>query len=143
MSQSFTINSEFTLKAAQTELARQWEEKKWLQISFNYEKTRSLPQNNSLHMYCTDLSLAFNAAGYDMTRVLSHHAEIPWDKRGYNVKERIWRPVQEALCNEKSTTKASTKDYPQIYETVNRFTASKMGISIQWPDKHNISRGAA
>lgn len=141
MSQSFTINSDFTLRAAQQELLKQFEINRWLQISFNYEKTRSLPQNSSLHMYCTDLSLAFNAAGYDMTRVLSHHAEIPWDKKGFNVKERIWRPVQEALCQELSTTKASTKDYPQIYETVNRFTASKMGVSVDWPSKE--SRGAA
>jgi hypothetical protein len=141
VSQSFTINSDFTLRAAQQELLKQFEINRWLQISFNYEKTRSLPQNSSLHMYCTDLSLAFNAAGYDMTRVLSHHAEIPWDKKGFNVKERIWRPVQEALCQELSTTKASTKDYPQIYETVNRFTASKMGVSVDWPSKEN--RGAA
>jgi hypothetical protein len=141
VSQSFTINSDFTLRAAQQELLKQFEINRWLQISFNYEKTRSLPQNSSLHMYCTDLSLAFNAAGYDMTRVLSHHAEIPWDKKGFNVKERIWRPVQEALCQELSTTKASTKDYPQIYETVNRFTASKMGVSVDWPSKE--SRGAA
>ena len=133
MSQSFTINSEWTLKAAQAELAKQWEEKKWLQISFNYDKTRSKPQNSALHLYCTNLGLAFNDAGYDMTKVLTHHASIPWDRKGFNVKEKIWRPVQDALCQELSTAKVSTKDYPKIYETVNRFTAEKMGISIDWP----------
>ena len=141
MSQTFTINSEFTLEMAKKELEKQWHENKWLQISFNYDKTRSLPQNNSLHLYCTNLGLAFNDAGYDMTKVLSHHASIPWDKKGFNVKEKIWRPVQEALCQEQSTTRASTKDYPAIYETVNRFTASRMGISIDWPSKE--TKGAA
>jgi hypothetical protein len=76
MTQSFTINSGFTLQAAQAELAKQWHERKWLQITFNFDKFRTLPQNSSLHLYCSHLSIAFNEAGYDMTKVLSHHADI-------------------------------------------------------------------
>ena len=137
MNSSFTINSEFTLQAAQAELARQWNEKKWLQISFNFDKFRTIPQNSSLHLYCAHLSIAFNDAGYDMTKVLSHHADIPWDKKGINVKERVWRPVQETLCQKKSTAKLSTQECMQVYETVNRFTASRMGVSVDWPSKEN------
>jgi hypothetical protein len=135
MAQSFTINSEFTLQAAQAELAKQWHEKKWLQITFNFDKFRTLPQNSSLHLYCSNLSIAFNEAGYDMTKVLSHHADIPWDEKGYNAKERVWRPVQETLCQKKSSAKLSTQECIQVYETVNRFTASRMGISVDWPSK--------
>ena len=137
MSSSFTINSTFTLQAAQAELARQWNERKWLQISFNFDKFRTIPQNSSLHLYCAHLSIAFNDAGYDMTKVLSHHADIPWDKKGVNVKERVWRPVQETLCQKKSTAKLSTQECMQVYETVNRFTASRMGVSVDWPSKEN------
>ena len=86
-------------------------------------------------LYCKLLGIAFNEAGYDMTQVLSHHASIPWDDKGFNVKERIWRPVQLSLTQEESTTKPATKQYPEIYETVNRFTASRLGISIDWPVK--------
>tara|TARA_R110000772_G_C12928232_1_gene399368 strand:+ start:60 stop:476 length:417 start_codon:yes stop_codon:yes gene_type:complete len=137
MQASFTINSAFTLQAAQAELARQWNERKWLQISFNFDKFRTIPQNSSLHLYCAHLSIAFNDAGYDMTKVLSHHADIPWDKKGINVKERVWRPVQETLCQKKSTAKLSTQECMQVYETVNRFTASRMGVSVDWPSKDN------
>ena len=139
MQASFTINSAFTLQAAQAELARQWNERKWLQISFNFDKFRTIPQNSSLHLYCAHLSIAFNDAGYDMTKVLSHHADIPWDKKGINVKERVWRPVQETLCQKKSTAKLSTQECMQVYETVNRFTASRMGVSVDWPSKENKS----
>ena len=135
MNQSFTINSVFTLAAAQAELAKQWNDKKWLQITFNFDRLRTPPQNSSLHLYCTNLSIAYNDAGLDMTKVLSHHADIPWDLKGFNVKEKIWRPVQAALCQENSTTKMSTKDCMKVYETVNRFTASKMGVSVDWPSK--------
>jgi hypothetical protein len=137
MAQSFTINSEFTLLAAQAELTKQWHEKKWLQITFNFDKFRTLPQNSSLHLYCSHLSIAFNEAGYDMTKVLSHHADIPWDKKGFNVKEKVWRPVQEAVCQKDSTAKLSTQECIQVYETVNRYTAGKMGISVDWPSKEN------
>ena len=139
MSQLFTINSEFTRQAAHAEIDKQWEARKWMQITFNYDKTRTGLQNSSLHLYCTHLSKAFNDAGYDMTKVLSHHADIPWDLKGFNVKEKVWKPVQQAICQETSTTKASTKDYPQIYETVNRFTASRMGVSVDWPSKNRGS----
>lgn len=135
MSQLFTVNSGVTRDFCIEEIKRQYEINKWFQITFNYDKTRTGRQNSSLHLYCTHLSKAFNDAGYDMTRVLSHHAEIPWDLKGFNVKEKIWKPVQQAICQETSTTKASAKDYPQIYETVNRFTASKLGVSVDWPSK--------
>jgi hypothetical protein len=137
VAQSFTINSEFTLQAAQAELAKQWHEKKWLQITFNFDKFRTLSQNSSLHLYCSHLSIAFNEAGYDMTKVLSHHADIPWDAKGYNVKEKVWRPVQEALCQKESSAKLSTQECIQVYETVNRYTAGKMGISVDWPSKES------
>ena len=88
MSQLFTINSEFTRQAAHAEIDKQWEARKWMQLTFNYDKTRTGLQNSSLHLYCTHLSKAFNDAGYDMTKVLSHHADIPWDLKGFNVKEK-------------------------------------------------------
>ena len=140
MNQLFTINSEFTLAAAQAELAKQWHDKKWLQISFNYDRFRTIPQNSSLHRYCTNLSIAYNDAGLDMTKVLSHHADIPWDLKGFNVKEKIWRPIQKVVCQEDSTTKMSTQDCMTIYETINRFTASKQGISVDWPAKKQGGR---
>lgn len=131
--QTFTINSEFTLKAAQDQLAKQWNERKWLQISFNYDKTRSMKQNAALHVYCKMLSEALNDAGLDMKQVLAHHAEIPWDESA--VKNKLWRPIQQAMIEEESTTKARTIDYPAIYETLNRYTASKLGVSVDWPSK--------
>lgn len=132
--QAFTINSEFTLKAAQEQLAKQWHERKWLQISFNYDKTRSSQQNSALHVYCKLLAIELNNAGYSFVIILNgKETECDWNME--RVKDFLWRPIQEALKKEKSTAKVSTKDYPEIYETLNKHTASKLGISIDWPVK--------
>jgi len=136
MSQSFTINSEFTLAAAQAELAKQWTDKKWLQISFNYDKTRSKLQNSALHVYCEMLAKSMNDAGYQFVIIINtKETECDWNMQ--RVKDFMWRPIQEALKKEKSTAKVSTKDYPEIYETLNRHTATRLGISIQWPCKED------
>ena len=131
--QSFTINSEHTLKCFIEHVTKQWNEHKWMQCTFNYDKARSLKQNSALHVYCGMLAESLNDAGLDMKQVLAHHQEIPWTATA--VKERMWRPIQQAMINEDSTTRASTKDYPQIYEALNRHTASRLGISIEWPTK--------
>lgn len=136
--QKFTINSEYTLKCYIEFITKLWREKKWIEATFTTDKKRSGAQNNALHLYCSQLSNQFNAAGLDMVQVLKHHAEIPWDAKGFNVKERIWRPVQEGYCQENSTAKVSTADYPQIYDIVNRYTASKLGISVDWPSKESM-----
>ena len=136
--QNFTVNSLHTLKAAQDYLARQFEEKKWLSFELNYDQQRTSKQNSALHVYCSLLSNSFNEGGFDMIKVLSHHAEIPWDERGYNVKEKIWKPIQKTLIQKGSTTEANRVDYSNVYEVVNNYTATKMGISIAWPTKEKL-----
>ena len=136
--QKFTINSEHTLKCYIEFITKLWHEKKWIEATYNTDKQRSGAQNNALHLYCSQLSIAFNDAGFDMVQVLKHHAELPWDTKGFNVKERIWREVQQGYCQKTSTAKVSTKDYPAIYEIVNRYTAEKMGISVDWPSKDSM-----
>jgi len=136
--QQFVVNSEQTLKAAQDHLAKQWKEKKWLSFQLNYDQQRTKPQNSALHVYCSLLSKALNEAGYDMAVMLKHKGEIPWDERGVNVKERLWRPIQESLQQKESTTMANRKDYTQVYEALNNWTGSKLGISIAWPVKGDL-----
>ena len=134
MTQTFTINSEFTLQAAKAELEKQWNDKKWLQISFNYDKARTSLQNSSLHLYCKFLAEALNEAGHQFVIIINgKETECDWNMQ--RVKDFLWRPIQEALKKKGSTKKLNTKDVSEIYENLNRHTATKLGVSIQWPNK--------
>lgn len=130
-----TINSEPTRDYHHKFIDELFDKHRWFQATYNFDKGRTIKQNSSLHLYCSKVSKAFNDAGLDMVQILSHHADIPWDEKGFNVKERIWKPIQYSQNQQESTAKGSTKDYPKIYEIMNRYTAEKHGIHVPWPHK--------
>lgn len=133
--QGYTINSEHTKKCFHEWVDRMWEEKRFMHFDApSFDRTRSGQQNSALHVYCKLLAEALNDAGYPlMITINGKETEIDWNME--RVKDLMWRPIQEALKKERSTAKVSTKDYPEIYETLNRHTASRLGISIDWPVK--------
>lgn len=108
-------------------------------VIFAYEtgQQRSLSQNAALHLFCEHLATALNDAGFDMVillQALSKRTEIPWTKT--SVKERLWKPVQEAMTGKKSTTEPKRLDYPEIYEALMRIIANNApGVSVEWPVK--------
>lgn len=129
-----TVNSNETLQHAQSRIAELWNEKKWLQISFNFDKQRSEKQNSALHVYCKLLANAMNDAGYPLIiKINGKETEVDWCL--HSVKNYIWRPVQKAINGKHSSKDGSTKDYPEIYENINRHTASKLGINVPWPTR--------
>lgn len=132
--QPFTINSKATLQAAKDFLIKEFNDRKWLQITPNYDKQRTGLQNKALHVYCGLLAEAMNDAGFGFVIIVNRkETECNWTME--RVKDFMWRPIQEALKKETSTARVSTKDYPEIYETLNRHTATKLGISLKWPSK--------
>lgn len=139
--QCFTVNSEHSLKCAQEYLATKWQEKKWLEMRLNFDKTRSIPQNSSLHLYCQQLADALNDAGhYFVITINKVETECNWTME--RVKDFLWRPIQEAITKEKSTTRITTKETTIIYETLNRHTSSKLGVYVLWPSKETLGQAA-
>ena len=97
------------------------------------EKQRTIQQNKSLHLYCRMLSDALNEAGLDMLNVMKPDVDMPWS--GHTVKEFIYKPILEALTGKSSTMDMDTCDPSDIYEIINRHTAEKFGISVEWPSR--------
>jgi hypothetical protein len=91
-------------------------------------KTRTNPQNRSLHLFCELLAKELNEAGLDMKKVLKPNVDIPWNKT--TVKEYIWRPIQKALTTKESTTDIDTKEPSEIWEIINRHLGEKFGIEV-------------
>ena len=101
-------------------------------------KQRTLTQNAALHLLFTRLAEAMDAAGYDVTHVLKHDADIPWNP--VLVKELLWRPVMEAMTEKFSTTELDRVEIGHIYEVLNRHLGQKLGIHVPFPCDEDDTR---
>lgn len=108
-------------------------------VTITGENTRTNPQNAAMHKFFTLLADALNDAGLDQRDVMAkmkEGLEIPWSRD--TVKENLWKPIQNAMLGKDSTTKLTTKEVTDIYEILNRFTASRLGVSIPFPNKDEL-----
>ena len=90
---------------------------------------RSLQQNRSLHMLFNNIANALNDAGLDRKHVIK--AGIQWGPE--SVKNDLWRPLQVATVNKKSTTALKKQEIDIVYETLNRLLGEKYGIHVSFP----------
>ena len=95
---------------------------------------RTALQNRAIHKFCDLLATALNDAGWDMKKTLSKQADIPWHQM--TVKQFLWRPIQVAMLNKSSTAGLEVDEVAKVYETLNRHTASKLGVSVIFPSKN-------
>lgn len=134
MTVTSTINSQPTLEYHHKYTAELLAERKWFQVTYNFDKGRTDKQNSSLHVYCKLLADALNESGQPLIiNLTDKEVEIDWTMQ--LVKDCIWRVIQQAITKKPSSTKLTTKETMSVYEHVNRFTASKKGISLDWPHK--------
>ena len=97
-------------------------------------KQRTLLQNAALYKYFELLAISLNDGGLEIhMEYLGKEIDVPWNKD--SVKERLWRPIQEALYGTKSTTKLETDMVGKVYEVLNRHLASAHGIFVPFPEQ--------
>ena len=95
---------------------------------------RTSLQNSALHKYFSLLATALNDGGLEIhMEYLGKTIEVPWS--GDSVKERLWRPVQEAVIGDKSTTKLDRAQVSECYEVLARHMSEKHFISIPFPQR--------
>jgi hypothetical protein len=100
------------------------------------EKQRTDQQRKSIELFCRFLAKALNDAGMDQRKVFAamrEGVEIPWSQE--TVKENLWKQIQEALFDKKSTTELEPKEVSRVYEVLNRFTGERFGVSLPFPDR--------
>lgn len=95
------------------------------------DNQRTSKQNKALHLLFTHIADELNGAGYDMRRTLKPSIDIPWS--GDTVKEYLWRPVQQAQVQKKSTTELTTKEIDEVFDTINRHLGTKFGLYMAFP----------
>ena len=135
MTEQLIINSDESLDGYLKHIKEQYEQHKYLVLTLKAGMTRTNLQNASLHKYCELLASELNQHGFDMDKTLNDAISIPWNL--LLVKELIWKPVQLAMIDETSTTKANRKDYGAIYDVINRYISEKFGVHVAWPSKES------
>lgn len=95
------------------------------------DKIRTTRQNSALHLMFTQLADELTRAGLDMKKTLKPEIDIRWTPE--NVKEYMWRPIQVALLNKKSTTELTTREIDQVFDIICKHLGEKFGITIEFP----------
>lgn len=98
--------------------------------------TRTNQQNKALHVLFNLLANELNTAGLDMRKTLKPEIDIPWS--GPSVKEYLWRPIQTAQLNKKSTTEMTTVEIDQVFDTINKHLGEKFGIHVRFPNIEDL-----
>ena len=82
------------------------------------------------------LSDSLNGAGLDLKTVLKPEISINWTP--HNIKEYLWRPIQEAMLGKESTTTLNTSDITKIYDVLNRHLGERFGVHVGFPSEDQI-----
>ena len=129
---SITIKTTEDLELFITNAKESLKQNKTLKLTIEARDRRTLTQNSALHLYCEQVAHALNDAGLSVNTFFKEGFEVPFSKE--IVKENIWKPVQEAVIDKKSTAEANKLEYGEVYDHVNR-KLSEYGIHVEWPSK--------
>ena len=101
-----------------------------------YRKTRTNQQNRALHLFFTFLADELNEfTSFKYHGILGKELECPYNS--YIVKEYIWRPLQIALYDKKSTTHLTTKEINEMIDIINN-KLSEIGKYLEFPSIENL-----
>ncbi len=89
-------------------------------------------QNRALHLWLTMLADELNQAGLDQRKVLKPSVSIPWTQEA--AKEQLWKPIQEAMFEKRSTTTLTKVEVGKVEEVLTRHLADRFGVQApSWP----------
>lgn len=100
-------------------------------------KVRTLKQNKALHLYFTLICYNLNEMGHEFTYNGLNGNTFELRYTPELVKEFIWRPIQVALFNIKSTTKINTIQINEIIDVITKFFGDK-GVVMEFPSIESL-----
>ena len=95
---------------------------------------RTLLQNRSIHKYAAMVCEALNASGWTKKKYYEvKEVDIEWTPE--SVLEDIWRGIQEAMFNHRSTSKLETDQVSKVYDVMARHLANTCSINQSFPNR--------
>lgn len=101
------------------------------QVDVRNMDMRTIKQNSAMHKYFSMLSDKLNEGGLSVAKTLK--IDIEWTPT--SVKDLLWRPIQEAVLDKKSTTKLTKDEITKVYDVLNRALAERFGMSVEFPSR--------
>lgn len=101
-------------------------------------ETRTKRQNRALHAGFTLLAQALNDSGMDMLSFpWTEGIDVPWSKD--TVKSHLYTPVLEAqLEGKQKTSQLAKTEVSQVWDTLTRHLATRIGVSVPFPSFDHI-----
>ncbi len=135
----FLVNSDTTYVAFMKLAHDLYMEHRYIEFKYKTGKQRTNLQNRALHLYFTMLAMAFKESEITLPDLIElPFVEVDLSIDAHLIKEKLWKPIQKALIDEESTAKAKRRDYTEVYDTLNRYTSDRFGISVPFPSKDKL-----
>ncbi len=99
--------------------------------------SRTLKQNNAIHLYCEMIAETFNEMGWTFRFEGVKNVEMELTYSMILVKETMWKPIQMALFSKESTTELTRKEVSEVAEQIEHFFAQR-GINLPFPSIENL-----
>lgn len=139
----YDLNRQTQAEAAFGHLQSLLEQGKTIVISSSGSDEKIYPQrtgtqNRALHKMFGTLADELNERGLTILKTLKPSVEIPWNST--TIKELIWRPIQKAQLNKKSTTELTTIEIDQVFDTITKHLGEKFRIELEFPSIESLIR---
>ena len=99
---------------------------------------RTTQQNKALHLDFDLIATALNEAGFGMKAVFEvKNQEVNWCAS--TVKEALWRPLQLAMYDKKSTTELTTGEVSKVHDQLMKALGESLGFPyVHFPDEEHM-----
>lgn len=134
----YDTSKEYEKQQAITRFKHLVEKGKRVEISLK-KNTRTSRQNSALHLLFTIISDQLNEMGQEFQYFGLKGKVLSVMHTPHLVKEHVWRPIQIALFDIKSTTKINTEQINKIVDVLSKYFGEK-GISIEFPSKEQLNQ---
>jgi len=96
---------------------------------------RTRLQNRSMHLYSSLVSKELNDSGWTKKKYYEvKEVDIGWTPE--SVLDDIWRGIQEAMFQHRSTSKLKTEQVSEVYDRMSRHLSEFCNVTPGFPDKY-------
>jgi len=98
---------------------------------------RTTLQNRAMHKWWSIISKKLNDAGWTKKKYYEvKEVDIDWTPESFG--EDVWRGIQEAMYQHRSTSKLETDQVSKVYEVVNKHIGNTCGVSEPFPSVEDL-----
>jgi hypothetical protein len=101
------------------------------------EKTRTLQQNKSLHLYFQQIANLLNEHGVDMRALLEAFREEDTPITGNNIKD-IFKSILFRMHGKNTTTEMTTQELNEVFMVFNKNVSVLTGENIELPSRESL-----